>query len=123
VYCVSYHEQTYWGLDASDMKTDPNPRLQAYIDAARRGATVRALLDSYRDNENLDSPRSNLHTVEYLSALARMEGLDMDARRANPTGQRIHNKMVLARIGGQGWVAAGSLNGSEVSPRVNQELE
>jgi hypothetical protein len=90
---------------------DPNPRLLAYIEAVRRGATVRVLLDSYGDNTNLDSPRSNLHTVEYLNALALGEGLDLEARRANPTGEGIHNKMILGRIGGQGWVVAGSLNG------------
>jgi hypothetical protein len=83
---------------------------------------VRVLLDSYRDNANLDSPRSNLRTVEYLSDLARREDLDLEARRANPTGEGIHNKMVLARIGGQGWVVAGSLNGSEVSAKLNREM-
>jgi cardiolipin synthase len=101
---------------------DPNPRLQAYIDAARRGATVRVLLDSFRDNANLDSPRSNLRTVEYLRALAGLEGLDLDARRANSTGEGIHNKMIQARIGGQGWVVAGSLNGDEVSAKLNLEM-
>jgi phosphatidylserine/phosphatidylglycerophosphate/cardiolipin synthase-like enzyme len=104
------------------VEADPNPRLLAAIDAARRGATVRVLLDSYRDNANLDSPRSNLRTVEYLRALARQEGLDLDARRANPTGEGIHNKMILARIGDQGWVVAGSLNGSEVSAKLNREM-
>ena len=104
------------------MAADPNPRLQAYIEAARRGATVRVLLDAYRDNANLDSPRSNLRTVEYLRALALLEGLDLDARRANPTGEGIHNKMVLARIGGQGWIVAGSLNGSEASTKLNREM-
>ena len=60
------------------------------------------LLDAYFDNENLNSPRSNLRTVEYLKAITHAEGLDLDARRRNPTGQGIHNKMVLAQIGGQG---------------------
>jgi hypothetical protein len=30
--------------------------------------------------------------------------------------------MVLARIGGQGWVVVGSLNGSEVSAKLNREM-
>jgi hypothetical protein len=63
-----------------------------------------------------------LRTVEYLRALAALEGLDLDARRANPTGEGIHNKMVLAQIGGQGWVVAGSLNGGEVSAKLNREM-
>jgi cardiolipin synthase len=116
------YEQTYWGPESSNVEADPNPRLQAYIDAARRGATVRVLLDAFRDNANLDSPRSNLRTVEYLRALAGLEGLDLDARRANSTGEGIHNKMILAQIGGQGWVVAGSLNGGEVSAKLNREM-
>jgi cardiolipin synthase A/B len=116
------YEQTFWGPEDSSVEIDPNPRLLSTIEAARRGATVRVLLDSFRDNANLDSPRSNLRTVEYLRALARLEGLDLDARRANPTGEGIHNKMVLARIGGQGWVVAGSLNGGEVSAKLNREM-
>jgi cardiolipin synthase len=116
------YEQMYWGPEDSSIEADPNPRLEAYIAAARRGATVRVLLDSYQDNTNLDSPRSNLRTVEYLRSLASREGLDLDARRANPTGEGIHNKMVLARIAGQGWVVAGSLNGSEASSKVNREM-
>ena len=99
-------EQLYENLTgapkASNVAADPNPRLQAYINAARRGAKVRVLLDAYFDNQDLDSPRSNLRTVEYLTAVAQAEGLDLQARRRNPTGQGIHNKMVLAQIGGQG---------------------
>ena len=68
------------------------------------------------------SPRSNLRTVEYLTAVAQAEGLDLQARRRNPTGQGIHNKMVLAQIGGQGWVVVGSLNGGEVSAKLNREM-
>jgi hypothetical protein len=30
--------------------------------------------------------------------------------------------MVLAQIGGQGWVVAGSLNGGEVSAKLNREM-
>jgi phosphatidylserine/phosphatidylglycerophosphate/cardiolipin synthase-like enzyme len=101
---------------------DPNPRLLAYIAAARRGATVRVLLDAYFDNQDLNSPRSNLRTVEYLKAVAQAEGLDLDARRRNPTGEGIHNKMILAQVGGQGWVVVGSLNGGEVSAKLNREM-
>jgi cardiolipin synthase len=116
------YEHTWWGATSSNVTADPNPRLQAYIDAARRGATVRVLLDAFFDNQDLDSPRSNLRTVEYLTAVARAEGLDLQARRRNPTGQGIHNKMVLARIGGQGWAVVGSLNGGEVSAKLNREM-
>ena len=73
------YEHTYWGAATSNVTADPNPRLQAYIAAARRGATVRVLLDAFFDNQDLDSPRSNLRTVEYLTAVAR-------SRRAGPAG-------------------------------------
>ena len=81
---------------------------------------VRVLLDAFFDD--LASPRSNLRTVEYLNYIARAEGLDLQARRGNPTGQGIHNKLVLAQIGGRGWVVAGSLNGGEVSAKLNREV-
>ena len=67
---VQLYEQLFWGSTSSNIITDPNPRLEAYIAAARRGATVRVLLDAFFDNQDLDSPRSNLRTVEYLTAVA-----------------------------------------------------
>lgn len=116
------YENLYWGAEASTIEADPNPRLQAYIAAARRGARVRVLLDAFFDNQDLDTPRSNLRTVEYLTALAQAEGLDLQAARRNPTGEGIHNKLVLAQIGGRGWAVVGSLNGGEVSAKLNREL-
>ena len=73
------YEQMFWGPDSSNVNADPNPRVQAYLDAARRGVCVRVLLDSFFDD--LESPRSNLRTVEYLNATACAEGLDLQARR------------------------------------------
>ena len=119
---VQVYENLWWGAENSNVVDDPNPRLEAYLAAARRGATVRVLLDAYFDNQNLNSPRSNLRTVEYLNALATTEGLDLQAQRRNPTGLGIHNKMVLAQIGGRGWVVVGSLKGGEVSAKLNREM-
>ena len=116
------YENLYWGAESSNITADPNPRLQAYIAAARRGAKVRILLDAYFDNQDLTSPRSNLRTVEYLTSVAQAEGLDLQAQRRNPTGEGIHNKMVLAQIGGKGWAVVGSLNGGEVSAKLNREM-
>ncbi len=115
-------EPPFWGSSDSNPTQDPNPRLEAYIDAARRGATVRVLLDAFFDNQDLDNPRSNLRTIEYVKAVAQAEGLDLDARRGNPTGRGIHNKMLLARVAGEGWVIAGSLNGGETSSKLNREV-
>lgn len=113
-------EPVYWGPANGSVETDPNPRLQAYLAAARRGARVRILLDSFFDD--LASSRSNLRTEEYLTAVSRAEGLDLQVHRGNPTGLGLHNKMVLAEISGQGWVMVGSLNGGEASSKVNREV-
>src|SRR5690606_742600 len=89
-------------------------------DAARRGATVRVLLDSFFDKA--DDLRSNQATVDYLNALAASEGLDLDARLGNPTGGGIHAKIALVQVDGETWSAVGSLNGGEVSHKVNREI-
>jgi phosphatidylserine/phosphatidylglycerophosphate/cardiolipin synthase-like enzyme len=110
-------ERVHWGPSDGGPVTDPNPRLVAYLDAARRGAAVRILLDSYLDGDNV-----NAQTTTYLQSIAQAEGLDLKVRLANPTYLGLHNKMILAQIGGQGHVHVGSLNGSEVSSKANREV-
>ncbi len=110
------YERVHWGGAADTLETAPNPRLLAYIEAARRGATVRIMLDSFFD------PGSNAQTAAYLNLLAQAEQLDLIARLANPAGSGLHNKMVLVQAGGAGWVHVGSLNGSEASAKINREL-
>lgn len=110
------YERVNWGGAAATPDSAPNPRLLAYIQAARRGATVRIMLDSFFD------PGSNSQTAAYLNLLAQAERLDLVARLANPAGSGLHNKMVLVQAGGTGWVHVGSLNGSEASVKINREL-
>lgn len=114
------YERKYWGHAASTTLTDPNPRLEAYIAAARRGARVRILLDRYYDDPS--APRSNTATAGYVNQIATASGLDMLARLGNPTGTGIHNKMVLASIAGVGYAHIGSINGSENSHKNNREV-
>jgi cardiolipin synthase A/B len=99
---------------------NPDPRLEMLIDAARRGAQVRVLLDSFFDDE--DGRRSNRATVDYVRAIAAAEGLDLEARLGNPTGRGIHAKLVLVRVDGETWSAVGSLNGGKISHKVNREV-
>ena len=113
-------ERPYWGATTSNPAADPNPRLESYIAAARRGADVRLLLDSFFDDP--DSPVSNVATCAYVNEIARAEGLPLHCELANPTGLGIHNKMVLARIGGRGYVHIGSINGTELSNKGNREM-
>jgi phosphatidylserine/phosphatidylglycerophosphate/cardiolipin synthase-like enzyme len=114
-----FYEHPHWGPGIGEPETDPNLRLEAYLDAARRGAKIRILLNRYTfdgyENENLS-------TVAHLRSTARAEGLDLQARLGNPTYLGVHNKMVLVRIDGRGYVHVGSINGSEVSSKVNREL-
>lgn len=117
---VQLYEHKYWGESSSNPVADPNPRLQALIDAARRGARVRLLLDGYFDDD--DDLRSNLATVEYVRTIAATERLNLEASLGNPTAGGIHAKVVLLRVGGEAWSAVGSLNGGEVSHKLNREV-
>ncbi|MCA9933281.1 MAG: lamin tail domain-containing protein [Ardenticatenaceae bacterium] len=112
-------ERSYWGPSTSNPTDDPNPRLEAYIDAARRGATVRILLDEFFDD---NSATSNDATCHYVQEIAQQEHLHLTCARHNPTGLGIHNKMVLAQINGQGYIHIGSINGTEQASKGNREL-
>ncbi len=114
------YEHAYWGDATSNAVADPNPRLQLIVEAARRGARVRLLLDAFFDSG--DALRSNQATADYLNGLAASEGLDIQVRLGNPTGGGIHAKVVLVRLGDERWSAVGSLNGSEVSHKLNREV-
>ncbi|MBK8985108.1 MAG: lamin tail domain-containing protein [Chloroflexi bacterium] len=121
VWVQQLYERPFWGSAATGSPTtDPNPRLEAYIAAARRGADVRLLLDSFFDAPS--SPTSNRATCDYVNNLALLERLRLDCALNNPTGLGIHNKMVLVRLNGRGYVHVGSLNGSEQSHKDNREL-
>ncbi len=109
------YEDLYWGAPTTYL----NPRLQAYIDAARRGANVQIILDG------VNSASSNTPTVAYLKKLASGEHLALDARitPANGvSGNSFHVKFVLITVGSDGYVHIGSLNGSENSSRYNREV-
>ncbi len=113
-------ERPHWGSSTSTPELDPNPRLQAFITAARRGATVRLLLDSYFVSEI--GEHLNDQTCMQVNAIAFAEDLDLRCSLANPTGLGIHNKMVLANIKGQGYIFIGSINGTELSHKGNREV-
>lgn len=113
-------ERPHWGPANGDAQTDPSPRLEAYIAAARRGATVRLLLDAFFDDPA--SPLSNRATCEAVNDIAVREHLRLACALANPTGLGIHNKMLLLRLDGRGWVHVGSLNGLEQAHKGNREV-
>jgi phosphatidylserine/phosphatidylglycerophosphate/cardiolipin synthase-like enzyme len=120
ILLMQLYEAKFWGETTSNPIADPNPRFQALLAAARRGARVRLLLDSFFDDA--EALRSNRATVDYVQAVAAAEGVDLEARLGNPTQGGIHAKLVLVRVGSETWSAVGSLNGSEVSHKLNREV-
>ncbi len=120
VYVEQMYEHRHWNQVAGYEDANGNPRLTAYINAARRGAQVRVLLDAYYDDANDDD--SNFAACYYLNEVAQVEELDLACRRGNPTGLGIHNKMVLAHIAERGYVHVGSINGTENSNKCNREV-
>jgi hypothetical protein len=113
-------EPPYWGPVASSAAADPNPRLQALLDAAARGARVRILLDGHYDDAA--SPRSNRATARYVTQLAQINGWDIQAALGNPTGLGIHNKLFLVQLGNRRLAHIGSWNGTEISAKRDREL-
>jgi cardiolipin synthase A/B len=119
VLVEQFYERLHWGSDTGTPETDPNLRLKAYLDAARRGACVRILLNNH---VFADYESENVETAAYLRSVARAEGLDLQVRLGNPTFLGLHNKMILVRVGAQGWIHVGSINGSELSSKGNREM-
>ncbi|MGD8397618.1 MAG: lamin tail domain-containing protein [Anaerolineae bacterium] len=119
VLVQQFYEHVHWGAADGTPAADPNPRLEAYLDAARRGARVRLLLNAHTFGSYWNE---NEATAAYLRRVAGAEGLDLQVRLGNPTGLGLHNKMVLVHAAGRGYVHVGSLNGSEVATKANREL-
>ena len=117
---VQLYEHKYWGDTFSNPVADPNPRLAALIDAARRGARLRLLLDSFFDEPNDD--RSNQASADYLRLVAQSEQLDMQALTGNPAGAGIHAKAGSLAVGEERWLLVGSVNGGEISHKINREV-
>jgi phosphatidylserine/phosphatidylglycerophosphate/cardiolipin synthase-like enzyme len=119
IYVEQLYETKLWGAPSSA----PNVRLQAYVDAARRGARVRILLNGGTFDIEYIPLIENRETADYVNAIAQDEGLDMSADLGDPTAYGIHNKMVLVDLGADGHYAhVGSINGSETANKVNREM-
>ncbi len=112
-------ERPHWGPGNSNSIDDPNPRLEATVAAARRGAAVRLLLDDFFTRVN--DPVGNHVTCRQINQIATMEMLDLRCTQANPTGLGIHNKMILIETDGRGYSFIGSINGTELSHKGNRE--
>lgn len=132
VRSAQLREPWAWGGDRtavdrmSDAVAEPtNPRVAAYLAAARRGARVRVMLD-----RRFDDGDGNAATAAHLNALGRAERLDLEARLADPAGGGVHAKVVLVDIAAgrdaaspsaMHWIHLGSWNGTEISAKANRE--
>ncbi|HYF78424.1 MAG TPA: phospholipase D-like domain-containing protein [Symbiobacteriaceae bacterium] len=112
----------WWGQadEAENFNRYPQPYLREIVEAARRGVSVKVLLD--RRNVRLDSKRDNQYVADYLTRLARSENLNLEARLLNMDGagigRTLHNKSLIV----DGAVVISSVNGSENSFRYAREL-
>jgi phosphatidylserine/phosphatidylglycerophosphate/cardiolipin synthase-like enzyme len=116
-------EPPHWGDSTSNAIADPNLRLEALIAAAGRGVNVRLLLDRHFDDPT--KAMSNAATVQSIEALRAISPTlhdNLEARLGDPAMYGIHNKMFLVDVGGQKFVHAGSLNGTETSNKANREV-
>jgi uncharacterized repeat protein (TIGR01451 family) len=120
VYVEQMYEYPNWG----DNLTAPNVRLKAYMDAARRGAKVRLLLNSGSFDEDYTDLTKNFTTTAYVNAVAQSQKLNLQARMGNPTQFGIHSKLVLIKLNSAGaaYSHVGSINGSETSSKLNREV-
>lgn len=120
VYVEQMYEYPNWGDDI----TAPNLRLRAYVDAARRGAQVRILLNSGMFDQEYVDLSKNITTTTTVNEVARQEGLDLQARMGSPTRYGIHSKIVLVKLNNKGksYSHVGSINGSEQSSKINREI-
>ncbi len=98
----------------------PNPFLEAAFDGARRGVSVRLLLDGSWSSVGDDS-RGNDAVVDRLNRRARNESLDFTARLLEPHGriERLHNKGVV--VDGR-TVLVSSMNWALGSATENREI-
>jgi phosphatidylserine/phosphatidylglycerophosphate/cardiolipin synthase-like enzyme len=101
---------------------DPNPYLEAAIDAARHGVRVRILLDGTWYNVEGDDPVDNDDTLAYVNGIARREALPLEAKIADAGSRglsKVHTKGVLV----DGRVAfVSSLNWNRNAATNNREV-
>ncbi|WP_183163875.1 phospholipase D-like domain-containing protein [Alteribacter keqinensis] len=118
VYVSQMYSHKFWGGLEDSSDSHPNIYMEAVIDAARAGATVRVSLgDAWLDPDN---PRDNTRTIEYLHTIAEQEGIDIEAQLIDTEAiglAILHNKGVIA----DDRVLVSSINWSKNSGKNNRE--
>lgn len=120
LYVEQFYVYRYWG--SKNRGYTQNPFLEASIDAARRGAEVKLLLDSTWYNVEAGDLKSNAKTVQYVNDIASEEGINLEARLVDlgrAGFKKIHAKGVVVddRV-----AFVSSVNWNEYSPTKNREV-
>jgi cardiolipin synthase len=111
-----------WGGRSSTVEATPNLVLDAVVAAARRGVSVRVLLDGTWYNVTGDDERDNDDTVAMLTRLAREEGLDVAAKIINLETTHVEKIHAKGLIVDDREVFVGSINWTENSFKGNREV-
>lgn len=112
----------WWGdsVNETDGSGQINPLVTEIVGAARRGVSVRVLLDG-RTAEHAEGQGSQ-DVVAYLNGLASQEGLDLEARLVNMEEAGIAGRYQAIGLVVDDALVIGSMNGSENSFRRAREL-
>ena len=126
IWIEAFYADDPWG-------SRPNPFLEAAFAAARRGVSVRILLDG--SGWSGEEVTANDLLSAALNDRARREGVDLEARVLPPTGpvERVHNKGALvdgevALVSSMNWARGSATENREVGvliedPAVAARLE
>ncbi len=116
LWIEAFYAEEMWG-------ETPSPYLEAAFAAARRGVSVRILLDGsdWSLTDPIGSDEGNDAVAARLNARSREEGVDLEARVLAPVGlvERVHNKGVV--VDGEA-VLVSSLNWAHGSATENREI-
>jgi len=123
IYIEQFYIYRHWGSIKKDApETAPNLFLEAAINAARRGAEVKILLDSTWYNIEAEDPVSNYNTLQYVQGVAKKESLNLQVKLADSKKlglEKIHTKGVVVD---KKAVLISSINWNEHSPTKNREI-
>ncbi len=121
VYVEQFYIYKHWGSSRTgSVYANPNPYLEAVVDAARRGCEVRIIMDNSWYNTDPNSSVDNDDTLEYVNGIAEEEGLNMQAKLISECHNftHLHNKGVIVD---NRSVLVSSINWNENSVKENRE--
>ncbi len=113
---------THWGRSADPPDLHPSALVQGILDAARRGAAVRVLLDGSWFSVDPADPRDNDDTCALLNATAASEGIPLECRLLDPAWLNLRTIHVKGLVVDGLVTHVGSMNGTSNSYRLNREV-